>query len=142
PTIAMLLPSTLDPPMLVSLGPTQVLDTEEVPSRSEPGPASPPITRLAISCPDRPGIVAATSRFLADTGANIVHSDQHTTGADGGTFFMRMEFELELGERERGELEASFATEVGEPLAMRWRMWDARRPKRVAILVSREDHCL
>ncbi len=71
-----------------------------------------------------------------------MHSDQHTTGADGGTFFMRMEFELELGERERGELEASFATEVGEPLAMRWRMWDARRPKRVAILVSREDHCL
>lgn len=111
---------------------------------SQPAPASPSqsITRLTISCPDRPGIVAAASRFLAQAGANIVHSDQHTTGAHGGTFFMRMEFDLELSEPERAELEARFASEVGEPLAMRWRMWDARKPKRVVILVSRQDHCL
>jgi formyltetrahydrofolate deformylase len=106
-----------------------------------PSPA-PPITRLTIACPDQPGIVAATSRFLTDAGANIVHSDQHTTDPRGGTFFMRMEFDLALTREQRAELETRFAREVGEPLAMQWRMWDASEPKRVAILVSREDHCL
>jgi formyltetrahydrofolate deformylase len=108
-----------------------------------PAPAQPPpITRLTISCPDQPGIVAATSRFLTDAGANIVHSDQHTTDPRGGTFFMRMEFDLALTPEQRAELETRFAREVGEPLAMQWRMWDASEPKRVAILVSRQDHCL
>jgi len=86
--------------------------------------------------------VAATSRFLTDAGANIVHSDQHTTDPRGGTFFMRMEFDLSLTPERRTELETRFAREVGEPLAMQWCMWDASEPKRVAILVSRQDHCL
>ena len=100
------------------------------------------ITRLLISCPDRSGIVAATSQLLTDAGANIVHSDQHTTDARDGTFYMRMEFDLALSAPERAELETRFAREVAEPLAMQWRMWDASVRKRVAILVSREDHCL
>ncbi len=108
---------------------------------SSPPPTA-PITRLTISCPDQQGIVAATSRFLTDAGANIVHSDQHTTDPRGGTFFMRMEFDLALTPEQRAELETRFGREVGEPLAMHWRMWDASEPKRVAILVSRQDHCL
>lgn len=102
----------------------------------------PPITRLLIACPDQPGIVAAASRFLTEAGANIVHSDQHTTDPRDGTFFMRMEFDLALDRERRTELEQRFAHEVGEPLQMQWRMWDASKPKRVAILVSRQDHCL
>jgi formyltetrahydrofolate deformylase len=100
------------------------------------------ISRLLISCPDQPGIVAAVSSLLTDAGANIVRSDQHTTDPRGGEFFMRMEFALQLSAAQRAELEARFAREVGEPLQMRWRMWDAGTPKRVAILVSRQDHCL
>src|SRR5260370_17851928 len=52
------------------------------------------IGRLLISCPDRPGVVAAVSHFLFDRGANIIHSDQHSTEHGGGTFFMRTEFQL------------------------------------------------
>jgi formyltetrahydrofolate deformylase len=100
------------------------------------------ITRLLISCADRPGIVAASSRLLTDVGANIVRSDQHTTDPRGGTFFMRMEFDLALDAAERARLQLRFAREVAEPLDMQWRMWDAQIPKRVAILVSRQDHCL
>jgi formyltetrahydrofolate deformylase len=107
--------------------------------RSAPSGA---ITRLLISCPDRSGIVAATSQLLTDAGANIVHSDQHTTDARDGTFYMRMEFDLALSPAQRAELETRFAREVAEPLAMQWRMSDASARKRVAILVSREDHCL
>jgi formyltetrahydrofolate deformylase len=117
----------------------QPSDQAREPERSG-GPGA--ITRLLISCPDRAGIVAATSRLLTDVGANIVRSDQHTTDPRGGTFFMRMEFDLQLTNSQRQELQARFAREVAEPLQMQWRMWDAAIPKRVAILVSRQDHCL
>ena len=51
---------------------------------------------------DRPGIVAALSRFLSDRGANIVQSDQHTTDPEGGSFFMRTEFNLDGLEDQAG----------------------------------------
>jgi formyltetrahydrofolate deformylase len=101
-----------------------------------------PITRLLISCADQPGIVAAVSRFLDEAGANIVSSDQHSTDPQGGAFFMRMEFALDVSVAQRNELETRFAAGIGDPFAMEWRMWDATKPKRVAILVSRYDHCL
>ena len=96
--------------------------------------------RLLITCPDRHGIVAAVAGFLADSGANIISSDQHSTDPEGGEFFMRMEFTLERGDF--GAIGRAFAQEVGERLDMEWRLTDADRPKRMAILVSREDHCL
>src|SRR5205823_9060301 len=96
--------------------------------------------RLLVSCPDRPGIVAAVSRFLFEAGANIVRSDQYSSDPEGGTFFLRMEFTLPPDGA--GALEQRFAEEVGIPLGMEWRFWDAQRPKRMAVLVSREEHCL
>ena len=96
--------------------------------------------RLLITCPDRHGIVAAVAGFLADSGANIITSDQHSTDPEGGEFFMRMEFNLDHGDLD--SLGRAFAQEVAARLDMRWRLTDAGTPKRMAILVSREDHCL
>jgi formyltetrahydrofolate deformylase len=96
--------------------------------------------RLLITCPDRHGIVAAVAGFLARSGANIISSDQHSTDPEGGEFFMRMEFTLEHGDL--SSLGHAFAQEVAEQLDMRWRLTDAGYPKRVGVLVSREDHCL
>ena len=107
-----------------------------------PGRTSDPrILRLLITCSDRPGIVAAVSTFLADLGANIVSSDQYSSDPEGGTFFLRMEFTRPAGTQPE-ELAAQFRVRVAERFAMRWRLWDTARDKRVAILVSREDHCL
>ena len=100
------------------------------------------VGRLLVSCTDRPGIVAAISQFLRDRGANILQSDQHTTDPEGGVFFMRTEFRLDGLEDIAGELERAFAAEVAEPLGMDWRMYYAAHRKRVAVLVSRYDHCL
>ena len=50
--------------------------------------------RLVITCPDRPGIVAAVSRFLFEAGANILRSDQYSTDPADGMFFLRMEFTI------------------------------------------------
>ncbi|HEX8103436.1 MAG TPA: formyltetrahydrofolate deformylase [Solirubrobacteraceae bacterium] len=96
--------------------------------------------RLLITCPDRPGVVAAVAGFLFERGANVVASDQHSTDPAGGTFFMRMEFTLPAGTDE--DFERDFAGAVAERFDMEWRFWPAGRRKRVAILVSREEHCL
>jgi formyltetrahydrofolate deformylase len=97
--------------------------------------------RLLISCPDQPGIVASVSRFLYEHGANIISSDQHTTDPIGGDFFMRIEFELpELDHREE-QLVRDFHA-VAESYRMDWRFARASRIKRMAIFVSKEDHCL
>ena len=100
------------------------------------------VGRLLVSCTDRPGIVAALSQFLRDRGANILQSDQHTTDPEGGTFFMRTEFHLDGLEQQAGDFEPAFGAAVGEPFGMHWRMAYAAHRKRVAIMVSRYDHCL
>ena len=100
------------------------------------------MARLLVTCPDRHGIVAAISAFLFESGANILTSDQYSTDPEGGTFFLRMEFRLEDLVARGDELERRFAEEVGTPFAMSWRISYARERKRVALLVSRYDHCL
>jgi formyltetrahydrofolate deformylase len=101
------------------------------------------ISRLLVQCEDRPGIVAAVSSFLRDAGANITRSDQYTTDPEpGGTFFMRIEFSHHLDAAGRADMEQRFAAAVGQPFGMEWRMWDGTQRKRIAILVSKHDHCL
>ena len=100
------------------------------------------IARLLVSCPDRHGIVAAVSGFLSASGANIISSDQHATEREGGTFFMRMEFILEGLQDRRQKLEHAFAGQVARPFSMEWRLTSAAERKRMALLASRDDHCL
>ncbi|MFI7546993.1 formyltetrahydrofolate deformylase [Actinoplanes sp. NPDC049599] len=101
-------------------------------------PSSAPL-RLLVSCPDRPGIIAAVARFLHERGANIVRSDQHTSDPQGGTFFLRMEFVLP---DERRDLLEAFGLTVAAPYRMTWRIIDSHDRKRIAVLASRADHCL
>ncbi|NLH98687.1 MAG: formyltetrahydrofolate deformylase [Chthonomonadales bacterium] len=98
--------------------------------------------RLLIACSDRPGIVAAIARFLFECGANIVHSDQHSTDPWGGQFLMRVDFELPDLVRRTPELVRDFDRKVATPFAMSWRLAHAGRRKRLAVFVSREEHCL
>jgi formyltetrahydrofolate deformylase len=109
------------------------------------GEEQPYTARLLISCPDRPGIVAAVSGFLFERGANIVSSHQYSSDPSGGSFFMRTEFFLPRAEAaadQRTALAERFAQEVGGRFQMDWRLrWRDER-RRIAILVSRHDHCL
>ncbi|WP_026910339.1 formyltetrahydrofolate deformylase [Patulibacter minatonensis] len=103
--------------------------------------------RLLIDCPDRPGIVAAVSGLLARHGGNIVESDQHSTGVPDGHFFMRMVLDLDPGPTETPEaaadrLRASFTAEVAGRFGMRWRLTLLSDRPRIAVLASREPHCL
>ncbi len=98
-----------------------------------------PTSRLLLACPDRPGLIARVSGFLAEAGLNIVDADQHSTVE--GRFFMRMVFDPVPAPR-RDELSRRFREEVAEPYEMEYRFAESDLPKRAAIMVSREDHCL
>ena len=100
------------------------------------------VGRLLIVCPDRPGIVAAVSEFLFEHGANIIHSDQHSTSPTGGTFFMRVEFSLSGIKQVQAELQAAFRGQVAERFGMRWWLSLAARRKRLCVFVSRAEHAL
>lgn len=98
--------------------------------------------RMLISCPDQPGIVAAVSRFLHEHGANIVQSDQYTMDPAGGMFFIRIEFDLNEIERRLEPLELDFQEVVADKFQMEWSIHRAAVKKKLAVFVSKEDHCL
>lgn len=97
--------------------------------------------RMLISCPDGPGIVAAVSDFLHQHGANIVQSDQYTINPEGGMFFMRVEFDLKQLHDKLEGLKQDFA-EIASNFNMKWDIYPLNRKKKLAIFVSKEDHCL
>ena len=96
-------------------------------------------SRLLLACPDRPGLIAAVSGFLAEAGLNIVDADQHSSNE--GRFFMRMEFDA-VPEGEREEIQGRFEREIAARFEMDHRFAESSERKRIAIMVSREDHCL
>src|SRR3954451_25115622 len=104
--------------------------TDPHPPESRPVPDQ-PTSRLLLACPDRPGLIARVSGFLADSGLNIVDVDQHSTAE--GRFFMRMVFErMPAGERE--SLEMRFAREIGEPFGMDYGFHETGRTRRLAVM--------
>jgi len=102
--------------------------------------ARPDTATLLVSCPDRRGIVAALAQVLHGHGANILESDQHTD-REARLFFQRIHFDCEGLLSDRLTLERAIG-EVGERLAMTWRLAWSDHVKRMAIFVSRTDHCL
>jgi formyltetrahydrofolate deformylase len=99
------------------------------------------VGRLVVRCPDRPGIVAALSGLMAELGANIIDSQQHSSDPSGGTFNLRLEFLLADLAGRRPELVARLGA-LAADWRMTWRLTDAARRPRLAVFVSRTDHVL
>lgn len=95
---------------------------------------------LMVSCPDRKGLVAALATLLAEHGANIIRSQQHTDERER-RFFQRIQFELADLAIDRDALERLLRIECSR-YDMQWRIWYEDRIRRVAIFVSRSEHCL
>lgn len=117
-------------------------DADEYPRRGAGALPTKDVGRLLLRCADRPGLVAAVSSFLAEAGANIVSLDQHATEQSGGTFMQRTIFHLPGLTAARDGLERDFGEQVAGRFDMDFRLTEAAKPKRVAILASKEDHCL
>jgi len=101
---------------------------------------SPEIATLLVSCPDKKGIVAALAQLLYGHGANILDADQHTD-AVAGQFFQRIRFDYGQMHTDRLTLERAIG-EVAGRFGMNWRLAYGSHVKKLAIFVSRYDHCL
>jgi formyltetrahydrofolate deformylase len=97
--------------------------------------------RLLVKCPDGPGIVAALSKFLFEQGANIIESSQYTSDPQGGTFFIRLEFDCEGLMDKRDAMEKEFSS-LAENFSMEFRFAYGSERKKTAIFVSKEPHAL
>ena len=95
---------------------------------------------LLLSCDDQPGIVAAVADFVFRHGGNVVHADQHID-RESGQFFQRVEFELDGFALARTKIEPALAP-IFERFAMRHQLRFSDESPRIAILVSKEFHCL
>ena len=97
------------------------------------------MTVLLLSCPDRPGLVAATAGLIHERGGDIAHADQHADDRHG-LFLQRIEFSFaDAADHDRFRTE--FAA-LAASLDMTWEMWEPGQRARVALLVSKEGHCL
>lgn len=95
---------------------------------------------LLISCPDRKGLVAAVTDFIARHDGNILHLDQHVD-AQENVFFMRVEWDLARFQISRDQIVGRFG-EVAAPLDMSWELYFSDDVPRMAVFVSKEAHCL
>lgn len=99
---------------------------------------------LLVSCEDRPGLVAALSQLLFALGLNILDADQHTDSL-AGKFFQRIRFDLAPGDGRAAMDEETLRgaiREVADRHAMDWTLRLDRDLPRMAIFVSKTDHCL
>ena len=98
------------------------------------------LATLLVSCPDRKGLVAALSQLLFDHGANILQAQQHTDPVEK-MFFQRIRFDLSDLDIPREALEDLLRIECAR-FDMRWGIRYGQTPQRVAIFVSKFEHCL
>ncbi|HTR15504.1 MAG TPA: formyltetrahydrofolate deformylase [Acetobacteraceae bacterium] len=95
---------------------------------------------LTLSCPNRPGIVAAVATLLFEHGGDIREAQQYDD-VESGKFFMRVVFKV-AGEADRfARLREAFSG-VATRFGMNWTLNDRSRPRRVLLMVSKFDHCL
>ncbi|MBP2436734.1 formyltetrahydrofolate deformylase [Microbacterium amylolyticum] len=96
---------------------------------------------LIVDGPDQSGLVSAVTTLISRRGGNIVSLDQHSTDPSGGQFFQRVVFHRPDFAGARTQIEADLA-ETLSPFGVGWSLRDMSVPKRMAILASKDDHCL
>ncbi|MDX2076097.1 MAG: formyltetrahydrofolate deformylase [bacterium] len=95
---------------------------------------------LLVFCPDRRGLVATITDFIFRRNGNILHLDQHVD-TEHNVFFMRVQWDLAGFEISKDKIAAAF-TPLAEQYDMTWRVNFSDEIQRMALFVSKEDHCL
>lgn len=95
---------------------------------------------LLISCPDRKGLVAKIANFIYENGGNIIHADQHTD-FEAALFLSRVEWSLDGFQVPREQLTPAL-TAIFEPLQADWQVKFSDTLPKIAIWVTKQDHCL
>ncbi|EAW38893.1 formyltetrahydrofolate deformylase [Lyngbya sp. PCC 8106] len=99
-----------------------------------------PTATILLSCPDQQGLVAKIANFIYSNGGNIIHADQHTDFASG-VFLTRIEWQLEGFNLPREVINPAFGA-IAKPLAANWQLHFSDKIPRIAIWITKQDHCL
>ena len=99
-----------------------------------------PTATLLISCPDQKGLVAKLANFVYANGGNIIHADQHTD-FEAKLFLSRIEWQLEGFNLPR-EVIAPALKAIAKPMGANWQLHFSDTLPRIAIWVTKQDHCL
>ncbi len=95
---------------------------------------------LLLSCPDQKGVVATVSNFVYSHNGNILHADEHAD-EDSNLFLMRVEFDPAEFDIEFADFGTHFGG-IAQRFGMTWRLAQSSYRPKMAILVSKYDHCL
>ncbi len=95
---------------------------------------------LLVQSPHRKGIVTSLAQLLSDHDATVIDSS-HYSDASSKMFFQRVQFDASMPVVQRDALEASLRAMTARD-GMRWRIAYPDRSKRIAILASKQEHCL
>lgn len=96
---------------------------------------------ILINCPDKSGIISSVTQFIHSHSGNVVYLDQHVDPASN-IFFMRLEIEFEVAAFEKANFRNAFKELIAQPYNMHWDFYlDNTKPK-MALFVSKYNHCL
>jgi formyltetrahydrofolate deformylase len=96
---------------------------------------------ILIHCKDQKAIIASVTNYIASIGGNIIYLDQHVD-ADENVFFMRLECELSAKNWDIDAIKNDFKTNLAEPFEMTWKIYPQDQKPKMALFVSKYDHCL
>ncbi|MBU2951570.1 formyltetrahydrofolate deformylase [Tamlana agarivorans] len=96
---------------------------------------------ILIHCKDKPNIIASITNFIANKGGNIVYIDQYVD-REQDIFFMRLESEFNPESFITTDFKASFKKELAETFNMKWRIYSSEKKPKMALFISKYDHCL
>ena len=98
---------------------------------------------ILIHCRDQKGIIASVTNYIASIGGNIIYLDQHVD-SDQDVFFMRLEceFEFDKDHFNLDDIKENFQKHLANPFSMSWSIHQQENKPKMAIFVSKYDHCL
>lgn len=96
---------------------------------------------ILINCPDQAGIIHAVTQFLHSKNGNIIYLDQHVD-QETNVFFMRLECVFQNDNSSTDSLKSAFEDEIARPLHMKWQIYSDDSKMRLALFVSKYNHCL
>ena len=96
---------------------------------------------ILIHCKDQKAIISTVTNYIASKDGNIIYLDQHVD-ADENVFFMRLECEFSTQNWDLNALKNDFETRLAIPFEMSWQIFTQEEKPKMALFVSKYDHCL
>lgn len=96
---------------------------------------------ILIHCEDQKSIIATVTNYIASIDGNITYLDQHVD-ADENVFFMRLECEFNANDWDLTSIKSHFETHLANPFNMNWEIYSQDQKPRMALFISKYDHCL